>query len=690
MQRFLKIICAVLFVSLFSLTTATAQNAAQTQSQGQAQNQGEAFRSVLIENQKLIQRSSAKTVEPVLQAIGATGFDGVAQFLTTWQNRDLWFRRDDGVFFYVTSEDEGETFTLIDVVTGEAVGTAGKRELRQIKPNSGVRRIIGANLVQFQLIDPDVDVRRTSLESIARDPSAEHLGAIRTALETEANPDLLTQMTRLERLLTMEFDPDTTARVAAIQSFADSLAIDVRAKLNRTLRSQVRVGTSLPLDQNIARVIQPDVTTLEADGTAGSLSYVPFMNDAPELTFDQAYDMLVTAELAPPIVTADQRKEFLIANIQDGMVATHPVADLNTNAARDEAYQELVLLGVAEPFLTVAEKQDLVAAHVFYGIYDEPDALITAAAAETLNTINSSVFINEFIDLALDGISLASIYFLAAIGLAITFGVMRVINMAHGEFIMMGAYSGYVVQLFITNYTLSIIVAIPVAFAVTFAVGVAMERLIIRHLYHRPLETLLATFGVSIALQQLAKNIFGTQARPLTAPEWLDGALIINDVVSISWIRIAIFILSALFFLAILFVLNRTRLGLETRAVTQNPRMAASMGIDPDKINMLTFGLGCGIAGIAGVAIGLFAKVTSELGNDYIVQSFMTVVVGGVGNIWGTLAGATMIGFLQKFIEYFNPSNTLAAQTFMIIFIIIFIQFRPRGLIAMKGRAAES
>ena len=140
----------------------------------------------------------------------------------------------------------------------------------------------------------------------------------------------------------------------------------------------------------------------------------------------------------------------------------------------------------------------------------------------------------------------------------------------------------------------------------------------------------------------------------------------------------------------ILFVLNKTRLGLETRAVTQNPRMAASMGIDPDKINMLTFGLGCGIAGIAGVAIGLFAKVTSELGNDYIVQSFMTVVVGGVGNIWGTLAGATMIGFLQKIIEYFNPSNTLAAQTYMIIFIIIFIQFRPRGLIALKGRAAEA
>ena len=305
-----------------------------------------------------------------------------------------------------------------------------------------------------------------------------------------------------------------------------------------------------------------------------------------------------------------------------------------------------------------------------------------------LAEINRSVGISQTIDLILDGLSLASIYFLAAIGLAITFGVMRVINMAHGEFIMMGAYTGYVAQQIIPDYTLSLIVAVPMAFAVTFAAGVAMERLVIRHLYHRPLETLLATFGISIALQQIAKNIFGTQARPLTAPDWLDGALVINEVIQISWIRIAIFVLSILFFIVLLFILNKTRLGLETRAVTQNPRMAASMGINPERINMLTFGLGSGIAGIAGVAIGLYAKVTSELGADYIVQSFMTVVVGGVGNIWGTLAGATLIGFFQKGIEWLNPSNTLAAQTYMIVFIIMFIQFRPRGIIALRGRAA--
>ena len=175
---------------------------------------------------------------------------------------------------------------------------------------------------------------------------------------------------------------------------------------------------------------------------------------------------------------------------------------------------------------------------------------------------------------------------------------------------------------------------------------------------------------------------------PLTAPPWLDGSLVFNDIVSISYIRIAIIILAVIFFVLLLYILRKTRLGLEVRAVTQNQSMASAMGINPDRINMLTFGLGSGIAGIAGVAIGLFAQVTSELGANYIVQSFMTVVVGGVGSIIGTLIGAGTIGSLQKVIEWFNPSNTLAAQTYMIIFVIIFIQFRPRGIIALKGRAA--
>ena len=397
---------------------------------------------------------------------------------------------------------------------------------------------------------------------------------------------------------------------------------------------------------------------------------------------------MVTEGIAAPAPTDADIKEALVANIVEGRVSGVPISQLSDPEKRISAYAKLVSEGLAVPKLSASEIEEITNSYVFYDEYTEPSQKLTDAASAALNQISYRVAISQFLDIGLDAVSLASIYFLAAIGLAITFGVMGVINMAHGEFIMMGAYTGFVVQQFVPDHTLSIVLAVPIAFGVTFSAGVAMERLVVRWLYDRPLETLLATFGISIALQQIAKNIFGTQARPLTSPDWLGSAWVINDVVAISYIRIAIFVLALIFLGVFLFIMKRTRLGLETRAVTQNPRMASAMGINPDRVNMLTFGLGSGIAGIAGVAIGLYAKVTSEMGNDYIVQSFMTVVVGGVGNIWGTLAGATLVGFLQKGIEWYNPSNTLAAQTYMILFIIIFIQFRPRGIIALKGRAA--
>ncbi len=214
---------------------------------------------------------------------------------------------------------------------------------------------------------------------------------------------------------------------------------------------------------------------------------------------------------------------------------------------RDAAYTALETSGTVPPAATEAEVDAALAAATFADVYTESDPTVTDAAKGVLDGIAMTLGAMQATDLALAVLSLASIYFLAAIGLAITFGVMRVINMAHGEFIMMGAYTGYVVQQFVTNYTVSILIALPLAFAVTFAAGVMMERLVIRHLYKRPLETLLATFGISIMLQQLAKNIFGTQARPLTAPGWLNGAMTFNDVVSISYIRVAIFVLALVF-----------------------------------------------------------------------------------------------------------------------------------------------
>ena len=584
-------------------------------------------------------KGSVKTAPPIIADIQNHGGEAAQAFLLAWQSKNLWYRRADKRLILV-GKIENQTFTLLDLQTNESIGQVAKSEIKQIKPNSGLRGLLGTALVATQLTSNDLKVRTSSLKSLARDPKQSHLSPLRIAISKETDPEMLAQMNRLERLLTMQYDTEITARVAAINSFENDLGLDVRARLNPMLDTSLVLSQSAPQEGRFARMMLPGQT----DG----------------LSVDQAYAMIVAKGWAAADITQAEKRTALIENLQDGFVAGIGVETLDTDYGREAAYTALTNTGAAPADVT----------------------------RKILNAINTKVSVSQAIDLFLDGLSLASIFFLAAIGLAITFGVMGVINMAHGEFIMMGAYTGYVVQQIISNYTLSIVIAIPAAFAVTFAAGVIMERLIVRHLYHRPLETLLATFGVSIALQQLAKNIFGTQARPLTSPDWLGGAWVINDVISISWIRVAIFVLSILFFVMLWLTLNKTRFGLETRAVTQNPRMAASMGINPDKINMLTFGLGSGIAGIAGVAIGLFAKVTSELGSGYIVQSFMTVVVGGVGNIWGTLAGAAMIGFLQKGIEWFNPSNTLAAQTFMIVFIIIFIQFRPRGIIALRGRAA--
>ncbi len=621
---------------------------------------------ILQEHQEIIAKSSRKTIKPAIDAIASSGLPQAQVMLETWAAKNMWMRKSDGLFF-AGQKGEGRSYELTDFDTDEIVGTFEKSELKQLKPNSGIRAMIGTALVRFQLTDPDRAKRLAALQSIQRDPESALLEPLRASIGDEPEAELKAQKQRLERLLTIGFDEDTAARVAAIKEMSGDLGVDVRAALNPLLVTARQAATELPQDLNVAVILE-----------AGS--------DA--LTSDEAYDLLVAGNLAAPRVSAEDIRSALAANIEGGRVGGTPVAQLNSDAMRTRAYTSLAEAGTVPALVTNADVNAAVNTHVFFETYSEPSAEVTEAAEKALQQIELKVGLNQTLDLTLDAISLASIYFLAAIGLAITFGVMGVINMAHGEFIMMGAYTGYVVQQIIPDHTLSIMVAIPMAFAVTFAMGVAMERLVIRWLYARPLETLLATFGISIALQQLAKNIFGTQARPLTAPDWLDGSWMLNDVVSISYIRIAIFVLALIFLGLFLYIIKRTRLGLEMRAVTQNSRMAASMGINPGRVNMLTFGLGSGIAGIAGVAIGLFAKVTSDLGSDYIVQSFMTVVVGGVGNIWGALAGAGMIGFLQKGIEWMNPSNTLAAQTYMIIFIIIFIQFRPRGIIALKGRAA--
>ncbi|TDK48723.1 urea ABC transporter permease subunit UrtB [Antarcticimicrobium luteum] len=633
-----------------------------------AQDAGAPIQELLQAHGDVIAKSSRKTIGPAIDALAASGLSAAQRVLERWQAKEMWRDEESGLFVFAEEIDR-DTIRIFDPAGDTEIGAVADDGYKQLKPNSGIRGMIGAALVQFQLSAPDPATRATALDAIERDPEASHLAALRKAAGAEDDAALRTRKARLERLLTIRFDEDDAARIAAIESFAGDPAVDVRATLNPLIATRIEFAAEAPQGDDIARTLKPG---------GGALPRA------------DAYALLVAAGVAPPAITRADKRDALVAQLRDGTVGGYRVAQLDTEAARDAAYARLAEAGRVAAVATDAEIDAALAAHVIFERFIGAPPAVALAARGALDAIETKVNLNRAADLVLDALSLASIYFLAAIGLAITFGVMGVINMAHGEFIMMGAYTGYVVQQIIPDYTISILVAIPLAFAVTFGAGVAMERLVIRWLRHRPLETLLATFGISIALQQIAKNIFGTQARPLTSPDWLDGSLVLNDIVSISYIRIAIFVLALLFLGLFLFVMNRTRIGLEVRAVTQNPRMAGSMGINPDRINMLTFGLGSGIAGIAGVAIGLYAKVTSEMGQDYIVQSFMTVVVGGVGNIWGALVGATLVGTMQKGIEWFNPSNTLAAQTYMILFIILFIQVRPRGIIALKGRAAEA
>ncbi|MGE0230179.1 MAG: urea ABC transporter permease subunit UrtB [Flavobacteriaceae bacterium] len=289
------------------------------------------------------------------------------------------------------------------------------------------------------------------------------------------------------------------------------------------------------------------------------------------------------------------------------------------------------------------------------------------------------------------GISLGSVLFLAAIGLAITFGVMGVINMAHGEMVMLGAYTTFVVQQIMRDYApdaldYSLAIALPAAFLVAGLAGLIIERGIIRFLYGRPLETLLATWGVSLILQQAVRTIFGPTNREVSNPSWMSGAFELGQL-SITWNRMWIVVFALGVFVVLLLVINRTRLGLFMRAVTQNRRMASAMGIRTPWVDALTFALGSGIAGIAGVALSQIDNVSPNLGQGYIIDSFMVVVFGGVGNLWGTLVGGLTLGIANKFLEPF--AGAVFGKILVLIFIILFIQRRPRGLFAMRGRAVE-
>ncbi len=319
----------------------------------------------------------------------------------------------------------------------------------------------------------------------------------------------------------------------------------------------------------------------------------------------------------------------------------------------------------------------------------QADAEIVEQAKAAVKKIDSRLQTYAAIETVFFGLSLGAVLVLAAIGLAITFGVMGIINMAHGELMMLGAYTTYVMQqLLPNNLGTALILSIPMAFLVAALVGIAIERGIIRFLYGRPLETLLATFGVSLFLQQAVRSIFSPLNRSVSTPEWMSGSWQINDFLSLTWNRFYILIFCLLVFTALLQILKRTKLGLEVRAVAQNRGMARAMGIPTARVDAMTFGLGSGIAGVAGVALSQITNVGPNLGQAYIVDSFMVVVFGGVGNLFGTLVAGFSLGIANKVLEPY--AGAVLAKILVLVFIILFIQKKPRGLFPQKGRAAES
>jgi urea transport system permease protein len=372
-----------------------------------------------------------------------------------------------------------------------------------------------------------------------------------------------------------------------------------------------------------------------------------------------------------------------------------PVVRLEMEAAR-----AVIVIGLTDlpddtriaAIVTLRARADQTAIAALQGLPSTTAQAVREAAGRATAEIESRLAIWRIAQNLWYGLSLGSVLLLAAIGLAITFGVMGVINMAHGEMVMIGAYTTFVVQEVIRTsfpglFDYSLIFAVPLAFLVAGAIGIAIERSVIRFLYGRPLETLLATWGISLILQQAVRTWFGPTNREVGAPNFMSGAFKIGELV-ITWNRLWIIVFAAAIFVGLLLALKYTAFGLHMRAVTQNRRMANAMGIPTARVDALTFGLGSGIAGLAGVALSQIDNVSPNLGQNYIVDSFLVVVFGGVGNLWGTLVGAMSLGIANKLLEPF--AGAVLGKIILLIAVIMFIQKRPRGLFALKGRSVDA
>ncbi|MFL9755667.1 urea ABC transporter permease subunit UrtB [Vibrio cyclitrophicus] len=413
----------------------------------------------------------------------------------------------------------------------------------------------------------------------------------------------------------------------------------------------------------------------------GEIASIGLNSSNPDVRYQAVLDLLGTKD-----ATIIDRLSELRENETDGKVAELMDLSLAIFTSLDNS-------ATTEAQVTSIErvgdfKHSVVLKTLNQLLNGEQEPSILAATERAMDDYQQSQALYSGVETVFFGLSLGSVLVLAGIGLAITFGVMGVINMAHGELIMIGAYTTYVLQLLMPNHIgLALILSIPAAFIVSGLVGIAIERSVIRHLYGRPLETLLATFGISLILQQAVRSIFSPLNRSVSTPEWMSGALQLNPMLSLTYNRLYIILFCGLVFMGLLMVLKKTPLGLQVRAVSQNRGMARAMGIRSERVDAMTFGLGSGVAGVAGVALSQLTNVGPNMGQAYIIDSFMVVVFGGVGNLWGTLVAGLSLGLFNKILEPW--AGAVLAKILVLVFIILFIQKRPRGLFPQRGRAAE-
>ena len=424
---------------------------------------------------------------------------------------------------------------------------------------------------------------------------------------------------------------------------------------------------------------------------AGALSAIKLMSTERAVRLAAAKTIAESSDEAPLPVVRKALGQELDADIKAILVSIVASAGLKSDDATERIAAVHALVDSSNP-----QTRTLLAALLDKkadGTFAEPDEGVRAAASLSLRTVDSRLAWGERVGLIFTSLSLGSVLLLAALGLAITYGLMGVINMAHGELMMIGAYATYVVQNLFKHYVPEwfawyLMLAIPMAFIVSAVVGMLLERTVIRYLYGRPLETLLATWGISLLLIQGVRTLFGAQNVQVENPSWMSGGIALLSNVVLPWNRVLIVVFAALVLIAMWLLLTRTRLGLFVRGVTQNRPMASCVGVATGRVDTLAFGVGSGVAGLGGCALSQIGNVGPDLGQSYIVDSFMVVVLGGVGQLAGTVYAALGLGFINKLLE--SWSGAVLAKIAVLVFIIIFIQKRPQGLFAFKGRAQEA